>query len=333
MGGRRAGLVFGLAALVAASCSGGGGGKPAGTASAVRFGFWGDTPYSGDEARALVDLVEQINDADLDLAIFVGDIFGAPCDNTGYTAAVDLFNSLRGPVVYLPGDNEWTDCHPTRKDPLERLAHIRRTMFATDRSFGRRPITVEQQQPDYPENGRWRMGPALFVSLNVAGSNNNHIADPEADEEGTPRGPDERRAAEAEYLTRDKADRDWLHQSFEIAVRDATPAVVVAIHADPGFTIPAGERVRRRVDGFDRFLAALADEAQAYAKPVLLLHGDSHRFVQDQPLVDAAGQTVANVTRIETYGSPDVGWVEVVLDPAGATPLRVEPRLVQGAPR
>ncbi len=157
-------MVLGVAALVAASCGGGGGGKPADTARSVRFGFWGDTPYSGDEARAVVDLVEQMNDAGLDLALFVGDIFGGTCENTGYTAAVDLFNSLRGPVVYLPGDNEWTDCHPTRKDPLERLAHIRRTMFATDRSFGRKPITVEQQRPDYPENGRWRMGPALFVS-------------------------------------------------------------------------------------------------------------------------------------------------------------------------
>ena len=326
-------MVFGLAALVAASCGGGGGGKPAEVARAVRFGFWGDTPYSGDEARAVVDLVEQMNDAGLDLAIFVGDIFGGTCDNTGYTAAADLFNSLRGPVVYLPGDNEWTDCHPTKKDPLERLAHIRRTMFATDRSFGRKPIVLEQQRPDYPENGRWRMGGALFVSLNVAGSNNNHIADPEADEEFTPRGPDDRRAAEAEYLARDEANRTWLHQSFEVAAREATPAVVVAIHADPGFTIPAGERATRHVDGFDRFLAALAEEAKAYGKPVLLLHGDSHRFVHDQPLVDTAGQKVANVTRIETFGSPDVGWVEVVLDPAGASPLRVDPRLVQGAPR
>lgn len=327
-------MVFGVAALVAAACGGGGGGeKPDEPAGAVRFGFWGDTPYSGDEARAVVNLVEQMNDAGLDLALFVGDIFGGTCENSGYTEAVDLFNSLRGPVVYVPGDNEWTDCHPTRKDPLERLAHIRRTMFATDRSFGREPITVEQQRPNYPENGRWRIGPALFVSLNVPGSNNNHIADPDAEEELTPRGPDDRRAAEAEYLARDDANRGWLHQSFEMAIRDGVPAVVVAIQADPGFTIPAGERTRRRVDGYDRFLAALAEEAKAYGKPVLLLHGDSHRFVHDQPLVDAAGQKVANVTRLETFGSPDVGWVQVVLDPGGATPLLVEPRLVQGTPR
>ena len=319
---------------MAASCSGGsdGGDRPdAGTA--VRFGFWGDTPYSGQEARAVVQLIEQMNDAELDLAVFVGDIFGGPCENSNYTPAVDVFNSYRGPLVYVVGDNEWTDCHPTAKDPLERLAHVRRTMFDTDRSFGQRPVKLEQQRPGYPENGRWRVGPVLFVSVHVVGSNNNHIADPEADEEGTPRGPDQRRAAEAEYLARDEANRAWLHQSFEIAAREGAPAMIVAIHADPGFSVPPAERASRRVDGFDRFLAALAEHSRLYAKPVVLIHGDSHRFVHDQPLLDQAGQKVTNVTRIETFGSPDVGWVDVALDPTNPAALRVEPRLVQGAPR
>jgi hypothetical protein len=66
---------------------------------------------------------------------------------------------------------------------------------------------------------------------------------------------------------------------------------------------------------------------------VVLIHGDSHRFVHDQPLLDAAGHRVANVTRIETFGSPDVGWVEVVLDAADPSALRVERRLVEGASR
>jgi len=321
-------------AVLAASCSGGGdGGGSTGGPSTVRFGFWGDTPYSGQEARAVPLLVEQVNAADLDLAIFVGDILTSPCDNTSYTAAVDVFNSVEPPLVYVVGDNEWTDCHPTTKDPLERLAYLRRTMFSTGRTFGKQAMTIEQQRPQYPENGRWRMGPALFVSLHVVGSNNNHIADPEADEEATPRGPEQRRAAEAEYLARDEADRRWLGESFEIAKRDRAPMVVVAIHADPAFTIPTAERATRRVDGFDRFLAALADESKAYGKPVVLIHGDSHRYVLDQPLLDRTGQKVANVTRVETFGSPDVGWVEVILDPGGPVALQVVPHLVQGAPR
>jgi hypothetical protein len=87
-------VVFGVAALVAAACGGGGGGEtPDEPAGAVRFGFWGDTPYSGDEARAVVNLVEQMNDAGLDLALFVGDIFGGTCENSGYTEAVETFGS------------------------------------------------------------------------------------------------------------------------------------------------------------------------------------------------------------------------------------------------
>ena len=299
----------------------------------MRFAFWGDTPYSGQEARAVPLLVEQVNDAKVDLAIFVGDILGGPCDNANYTSAVDIFNTVQPPLVYVVGDNEWTDCHSSAKDPLERLGYVRRTMFGTDRSFGRQTLTVEQQRPEYPENGRWHLGSILFVSLNVAGSNNNHIADPDAEEEATPRGPEQRRAAEAEYLARDDANRRWLHQSFEIAAREGAPAVVVAIHADPGFTVAAAERATRRVDGFDRFLVALAEECKTYGKPVLLIHGDSHRFVHDQPLVDQAGQKVANLTRAETFGSPDVGWVEVVLDPQHPSAMQVMPRLVQGLPR
>lgn len=332
MNGRR--VVSAVAgALLAAACSGGGDGGSTGKPSAFRFGFWGDTPYNGQEARAVPLLVEQVNDADLDLAIFVGDILASPCDNTSYTAAVDVFNSVVPPLVYVVGDNEWTDCHLTTRDPLERLAYLRRTMFATERTFGKHAMAIEQQRPEYPENGRWRMGPALFVSLHVVGSNNNHIVDPDADEEATPRGPEQRRAAEAEYLARDEADRRWLHESFERARRDGVPMVVVAIHADPAFTIPLAERAARRVDGFDRMLALLADDSKSYGKPVVLIHGDSHRYVLDQPLLDRSGQTVPNVTRAETFGSPDVGWVEVILDPSAPVALQVVPHLVQGAPR
>jgi len=66
---------------------------------------------------------------------------------------------------------------------------------------------------------------------------------------------------------------------------------------------------------------------------VVPIHGDSHRFVHDQPLLDPAGQKVTNLTRVETFGSPDVGEVEVTLDPDDPAALVVMPRLVQGVPR
>ena len=44
----------------------------------------------------------------------------------------DLFNEFRAPFIFVPGDNEWTDCHRANNggyDPLERLERLW-TMFA-----------------------------------------------------------------------------------------------------------------------------------------------------------------------------------------------------------
>jgi hypothetical protein len=321
-----------VAASLAAGCGGGGGGRGDDTPG-IRFGIWGDTPYTSREAQAVGPLIEQMNDAGLDLSIHVGDLFGALCADAQYLEAAARFDTFAAPLVYTPGDNEWTDCHEsdaTNHDGLERLAFLRRTMFPTDDSFGRRKIRLERQRPAYPENSRWRVESVLFVTVNVAGSNNNHIADPDAPGERDRRTPDERRVAEAEYQARDAADRSWLHDSFQMAGREGAPAVVVAMQADPGFEVPVAARAARGVDGFDRLLAALVTESVAFGKPVLVVHGDSHRFVQDQPLLDpATGRPVPNVTRVETFGSPDVGWVEITLDPGLATPVRAEPRLVR----
>ena len=83
--------------------------------------------------------------------------------------------------------------------------------------------------------------------------------------------------------------------------------------------------------GSTRSLAAFVTEARAFAKPVFILHGDSHRERVDHPLVDlATDQPVPNVTRIETFGSPNVGWVKITFDPADPAFASVEPHPVLG---
>ena len=127
------------------------------------FAVWGDTPYSANEARAQVRMIDEINASGVDFLVMVGDIVGGEkCDNALYTRTRDTFNSFTAPLVYTPGDKEWTDCHTFAQDPVERLAYIRQTMFATSRSFGRRAISLVQQRPSYPENARWSVGPVLW---------------------------------------------------------------------------------------------------------------------------------------------------------------------------
>jgi hypothetical protein len=53
----------------------------------------------------------------------------------------------------------------------------------------------------------------------------------------------------------------------------------------------------------------------------VLVHGDSHYFRADRPLLDSAGLTVQNFTRVETFGDhqeqgiDNVHWVKALIDP------------------
>jgi hypothetical protein len=112
------------------------------------------------------------------------------CRPTILTATLAQFNGLPGtgnpgfdnPLVYTPGDNEWTDCHrfalgkvPDADLPAiapAKLAELRSTFFATPRSQGRTTMPLTTQS-GYPENARWKQGDVVFVTIDQPGSNNN----------------------------------------------------------------------------------------------------------------------------------------------------------------
>ena len=87
-------------------------------------------------------------------------------------------------------------------------------------------------------------------------------------------------------------------------------------HADLVFEGPADEYRR----AFEPFLRTLEEEVATFDGPVVLAHGDSHEFTVDSPLIDRrTGEALDNFTRMQVMGSPEVGWVRVVVDTAGAT--------------
>jgi len=60
---------------------------------------------------------------------------------------------------------------------------------------------------------------------------------------------------------------------------------------------------------------------------VLFIHGDNHEFIVDRPLIDPeTTDTVWNVIRLETMGSPDIGWIRVIVDTIGPDLFSFEPR-------
>jgi hypothetical protein len=48
--------------------------------------------------------------------------------------------------------------------------------------------------------------------------------------------------------------------------------------------------------------------------------------------VDKRGAPVTNPTRLETYGSPFVGWVKVTVEPSRPDVFSFEPRMVALVP-
>ncbi len=91
------------------------------------FAVLGDAPYSPVEFELFDVVLEDLAAHDLTSVIHVGDIFSEPCLDEAYRRVRDEFNSIPHPVVYTPGDNEWTDCFngSEESNPYNRLASIR----------------------------------------------------------------------------------------------------------------------------------------------------------------------------------------------------------------
>jgi hypothetical protein len=155
--------------------------------------------------------------------------------------------------------------------PDGRLPAIRRVFFSQPTSLGTQPVP-QYRQKDFPENARWERGGILFATLNVPGPYGG--------------GP----AAEANVA--------WLDGTFDRAAAIKAAAVMVIWQDDP-------------VDGSSAALVArLKQRSLAFRRPVVLVHGDTHRFKLDNPWRD-----VRNLTRLETFPTFTPEWVKVIVNP------------------
>jgi hypothetical protein len=274
-----------------------------------------DGPNPGDPRQLLATpaFIEAVNrDRKVELVLHSGDIHsGAGYCTLAYDQRIlDLWAEFRDPLVYTPGDNEWTDCRRKSNgamDPLERLGKLRQVFFADGWSLGAERMETRVQDDRappcgaYPENRAWVRGGVRFVTLNIPGSNNNVGFDKASDDEAE---------------CRDAANRRWLARAVEESGGADTRALVVAIQANPWDT---------KKPVFKDFLAQMQEAARRLKKPVLFVHGDTHTYRVDTPFSDAGG-TVFNLTRLETYGSPFVGWVKVTVDPGRPEVFTFDPK-------
>jgi hypothetical protein len=290
------------------------------TGGAFSFALIGDMPYGAEGDAKFPNVLAEIN-ADRSLAFTVhdGDFKNGSslCSDEVFDARLALFNEFRRPFIFVPGDNEWTDCHRANNggyDPLNRLDYLRTHFFPTSESLGQQTLTLTRQSDDpafatYRENVQWVVRNVLFAGVHVVGSNNNLGRTPDAD---------------AEYAERNAANLAWVRNTFARAEEEGRRAVMLVIQANPGFEFAPEQRT-----GFNDFLSELEVQVIAFGKPVVLVHGDSHYFRIDKPLLSTSrGRRVENFTRVETFGENDNHWLHVTVEPKNPNVFSFDQRIV-----
>ncbi len=286
------------------------------------FGVIGDIPYGPAQIAAFPAHIAQINaDPQVSLVNHLGDIKNGSsrCDDSYFATIKADFDQFRDPLVYTPGDNEWTDCHRPSNgayNPLERLTAVRDLFFPRPGvTLGQRPVQVDSQEAQgFVENVRYERDRVAFAAVHIVGSNNSL-----APWTGNT-GPTAEQSSEV--LGRTAADIALIRDTFAAAKRHSDRAVVLFTQADM-FDITVPDPAYADYFAFTPIVAALIQESNDFAGPVYLFNGDSHVFNQDNPLAAGSkwlafyGQSrgAANFNRITVEGSADVDeWVKVSID-------------------
>ena len=310
-------------------------------AQTFSFGLWGDMPYqkAGDEPK-IPALLKSINQSDIAFSIYDGDIKdgSSKCTDDIYSSALTMFGQMEKPMVYLPGDNEWTDCHRLNNggyDGLERLGYLRKTMFPTLNSLGKRQMPLIHQAPvgeKFVENTRFSYRDIVFATVNMPGSNNNKVLDDKDCSKKSARTAAQCEAGNAEYLERDAANVRWTQQAFAAAKSSKARGLVLAFQADPGFDLPEtedkDESQAPKFSGYRNFINSVVLETEQFPGQVLLVHGDTHFFKVDKPLYGPT-KLLSNLTRLQTFGSPLIHWVRVTVDAKNVNVFAIEPVIVK----
>jgi len=293
-------------------------------AQTFKFIALGDMPYNipSDYPR-YERLIQKINNINPAFTIFVGDTKSGstPCSDDYNLIVQKYFNKFNSPLMYTPGDNEWTDCHRASAgsyDPIERLQALRQIFFKTQFSLGKNPVAIARQADvdtrfsKFVENSLWIKNNFLFVNLHITGSNNNNERDDRSRQE---------------YRERNEATLSWINYAFQEAIANKYEAIIFAYQADMFYS---KDQLVDPESGFRDTLKLLSIKAELFKKPVLLIHGDSHRLIIDQPLKTTDQKnTLENVIRLEVMGANEVQAVEVQVVPGLEQPFSFNPIILR----
>ncbi len=272
----------------------------------------GPNPGDPRQIQATPAFIQSVNhDPKVSLVIHVGDIHsGSGYCTLGYNQTVlDLWSQYKAPLIYTPGDNEWTDCQKAKEGggvknsageyvdyaaghPVANLALVRSMFFpvAGQSLGGKKKLVTSQAQAfdpahpsdaEYVENVMWEDSGVLFVTLNLPGGSNNDDDLWNSGAFGTVRSAPQIQ----EVAQRNAADLRWLDAAFLLAKAHGDVAVQIIEQADMWDLDGTGPSVAH-IANYEPFIAKILALTQDFAKPVLLINGDSHHYRSDNPFTD-----------------------------------------------
>jgi Calcineurin-like phosphoesterase len=335
--------------IVAVAVAGNGSPIDTGSANVLTLAVYGDSPYGTSNADtaefqatpAFIDAVN--NDPKVDLVAHVGDIHSGSqrCTQAYDQSVFDLWTQFKDPLVYTPGDNEWSDCQKTKElagdpslsyaggDPFANLALVRSIFFPNPGYTlgGRKKQVISQAQvgtgtdANYVENVMWEQSKTVFVTVNIPGGSN--------DDADNWFGHARTQVQTDEIAQREQANLHWLDAAFAQAEADGAKAVVIFEQSDMWDTSDTAAHE----SNYGLYVAKIAADTTAFGKPVLLFNGDSHLYRSDNPLVQSsacAGEPTSHApeapcttdawSRHPGYNVPNFHRVIV----HGSTPLPLE---------
>jgi hypothetical protein len=236
---------------------------------AIVFGVLGDAPYSDAEVERLDGVIDEMNAERLAFVVHLGDIGTSTLEQGCSDAWLEARRKQLARIRHPFLLLPGDNEWSDCRQPLERLKRWRS-------HFCSPTLKAERQRGEYCEHVRWQAGGWVFVALNVPGRDN-HVR-------------------HAEHAPRMQAVFAWLDEAAAQAA--SAQGLVVLMQANPFTTAPR--------DGFAPLRRRLQELGARHPRRVVLIHGDTHLYRDDEPL--------PGVRRIEVWGSPFVRWTRVGLD-------------------
>lgn len=246
-------------------------------ADPVTFSAMGCGPYTPPDKPAVAFYVQQENrERTSEFMVHLGDVFKQPLvkkpegtapakpgqieppgpdqmpTEVEYRWTADLLSKSNTiPTWIVPGDNEWNDL----EDPIQGNKWWHKYYARFEAQF--KPAWKTERWPERPENFTFTRKGVVFIGLNLVGGRVHDAA---------------------EWAVRLPQDAAWIKDVLTRPSMNEVRAAVVLCQANP-FVIKPGESR----DKFKSFLAPFREAAAEWKKPLLFLHADGHRWIDDQP--------------------------------------------------